>query len=525
MRKQMLVTGVLIFFVSASLLAQCIQGNCQNGYGIYTYKSGATYKGDFRNGQISGQGILYFSNGDKYMGEWKNQRREGKGKMVFANGDIYQGNFIQNKFHGQGTMKFFNGDHYKGAFLDGKFSGEGTMFYANGDKYVGHWYNNKKHGQGKLYQADGPIKEGNWVRGALIEENETNPIAISSDAQTSDKNLKNCNTTYCESGQGFFTYSDGSKYVGYFKNGKPEGRGTCYYANGDKYVGEWKNHAPHGEGILTMKNNKVIAAIWSAGRPIRQLEVATAADPIVKIDENSDVKIWSVVVGISRYEHMPVLRFTDDDAYRFYAFLKSPEGGALTEKQVKILIDEDATRNNILMTLKETLLKADKNDVIVFYYSGHGLDGSFIPVDYDGFNNRLLHDEIKSIFEQSQAKHKIIFADACYSGSLLAMKAPFHQMIKKYYESFEHTKGGLAFFTSSQGAEISLEDGGLRQGIFTHFLIRGLNGEADVDRNKIVTINELYTFVKKHVRSYTAKVQTPVITGKYDGNMPVAVIR
>jgi uncharacterized caspase-like protein len=119
----------------------------------------------------------------------------------------------------------------------------------------------------------------------------------------------------------------------------------------------------------------------------------------------------------------------------------------------------------------------------------------------------------------------MIFADACYSGSLLAMKAPVHKMMEKYYQSFENTKGGLAFFTSSQGEEISLEDGGLRQGIFTHFLIRGLNGEADSDKNKIVSINELYAFVKKKVRDYTAKVQTPVITGKYDANMPVAIIR
>ena len=222
---------------------------------------------------------------------------------------------------------------------------------------------------------------------------------------------------------------------------------------------------------------------------------------------------------------MPALRFTDDDAYRFYAFLKSPEGGALTNDQIKVLIDEDATRKNILTALEETLLKADENDVIVFYFSGHGLAGSFIPVDYDGFNNRLLHDEIKAIFEQSKAKHKMIFADACYSGSLLAMKSVVNSMMKKYYESFENTKGGLAFFTSSQGEEISLEDGGLRQGVFTHFLIRGLNGEADTNQNKIVTIKELSTFVSKEVRKYTAKVQTPILTGNYDTNMPVATIR
>ena len=56
-------------------------------------------------------------------------------------------------------------------------------------------------------------------------------------------------------------------------------------------------------------------------------------------------------------------------------------------------------------------------------------------------------------------------------------------------------------------------------------LIRGLNGEADTNQNKIVTIQEIADFVSKGVRKYTAKVQTPVLTGNYDTNMPVAVIR
>ena len=106
---------------------------------------------------------------------------------------------------------------------------------------------------------------------------------------------------------------------------------------------------------------------------------------------------------------MPALRFTDDDAYRFYAFLRSPEGGAIPDEQINILIDEDATRNNILGALRNTLLKADENDVIIFYYSGHGLEGSIIPSDYDGYNNRIMNQEIKRIFEDSRAKHKVIF--------------------------------------------------------------------------------------------------------------------
>jgi len=522
MRQQMLVVGILAFLFTTQVSAQC-KGDCQNGYGAFTYKSGARYKGNFKNGRINGSGALYFTNGDKYIGQWKNSYREGKGKLTFANGDVFQGNFVRNEFNGHGVLEFANGNEYDGNFQDGQFFGNGIMIYANGEQYIGEWKNNKRHGTGKLILANGDVNDGEWKNDRYQEEINPDVNAI-----LTDGNLRNCRDNHCESGKGFYEYPDGSKYMGDFENGQAQGYGTCYYFNGDKYVGYWSNHGPNGEGVYTYQNTgRTVAAIWQDGKPIRPLETFTAGSggEFVEVDRNDEVKIWSVVVGVSTYEHMPALRFTDDDAYRFYAFLKSPEGGALANDQIKVLIDEDATRKNILTALEETLLKADENDVIVFYYSGHGLAGSFIPVDYDGFNNRLLHDEIKDIFEQSKAKHKMIFADACYSGSLLAMKSVVNSMMKKYYQSFENTKGGLAFFTSSHGEEISLEDGGLRQGIFTHFLIRGLNGEADADQNKIVTIEELSAFVSKEVRKYTAKVQTPVLTGNYDTNMPVATIR
>ena len=136
-----------------------------------------------------------------------------------------------------------------------------------------------------------------------------------------------------------------------------------------------------------------------------------------------------------------------------------------------------------------------------------------------------MNEEIKQIFDESNAKHKVIFSDACYSGSLLAMKSTVNNMMNKYYQSFEETEGGLAFLTSSKSEEVSLEDGGLRQGVYTHFLIRGLNGEADTNQDKIVSVSELFDFVRDGVRQYTGNIQTPVITGNYDPNMPVAAIR
>lgn len=532
------------------LYTGCKQGDCRNGYGVFVFKSGAKYMGNWQNGSMHGKGILQFSDGRKYTGEWINNQREGNGQLAFPNGDTYRGEFHQSKIHGDGTMQYANGDEYEGewiagkrqgegvhafqdgrqyegAFHDGKIEGDGVMFFPDGSKFVGNWKNGKEHGRGTLYTATGQTEIGDWVNGNRIEEEIEEEWIAATDDTIMEAFSRNCNDEYCATGKGTYVYGDGSRYVGNFKEGEPGGEGTVYYANGDKYVGGWHEHTPHGEGVMYYASGKVVGAVWDYGKPERFLEGedSALADTQIDIDEDAQVKVWAVVVGVARYAHMPALKYTDDDAYQIYAFLKSPEGGALPDDQIRVLIDENATRQNILESIRKIMLKADDNDVVLFYFSGHGLEGSFLPVDYDGYNNRVAHEDIKALLEKSQAKHKIVIADACHSGSLLAMKQPLHQLVTKYYAAFENSTGGTALMMSSKGEEYSLEDGGLRSGIFSYYLIRGLKGMADKDQNKIVTIQELFDYVYQNVRTYTGNLQTPTLTGKYDRGMPIAVIR
>ncbi len=548
-----LVVVAIISILPQNLNAQCLSGSCWDGKGSYLYPSGAKYVGNFRNGKIHGKGTLYFSNGNKYKGDWIANYRDGKGKLEYHNGDTYEGDFKSSKIHGFGTMvfakgdkyigtwnndlqhgkgKYFysDGDRYEGDFKNGKLSGAGTMFYSDGSHYDGKWKNNKKNGKGTYHKTDGTSIAGKWSNGKYQGKQNQSTPSNSFETQESivstNEEFKDCNNSFCNGERGIFSYGDGSQWIGEFVDGMPEGSGTCYYSNGDKYVGSWKRHAPHGEGIMYYSSGRAIGAVWDYGKPIDDLDQADdiIAQEHVKVDHNDEVKIWAVVVGVARYAHMPVLKYTDDDAYHIYAFLKSPEGGALPDDQIRVLIDEDATRTNILGAMRQTFLKADENDVVLMYFSGHGLKGSFLPVDFDGYNNKLLHDDVQDLFSESRAKHKICFADACHSGTLTAMRAP-GTALANFYNAFEKSTGGTALLLSSKGDEYSLEDQGLRQGIYSHFLIRGLKGEADRNKNKIVTIQELFNFVSKKVKSYTGNIQTPTITGNYDKNMPVSVIR
>jgi len=75
----------------------CIEGNCQNGQGTYTW-----------------------SYGDKYVGEYVDGKRHGQGTFTFADGEKYVGGFKNGKYHGQGTFTYTNGSVDKGIWENGK---------------------------------------------------------------------------------------------------------------------------------------------------------------------------------------------------------------------------------------------------------------------------------------------------------------------------------------------------------------------------------------------------------------------
>ena len=71
----------------------------------------------------------------------------------------------------------------------------------------------------------------------------------------------------CTNGQGTYTWADGNKYVGQFKNGKRHGQGIFTFVNGDKYVGEFKNGKPHGQGTFTYTSGEKYVGEFKNGKP------------------------------------------------------------------------------------------------------------------------------------------------------------------------------------------------------------------------------------------------------------------
>lgn len=561
--KYLLLIAISCFFGQTIGQAQCTSGNCKNGYGTYRYPSGAVYRGDFKDGEIHGIGECRYTDGRRYIGEWVRRYPEGKGMMHFPNGKVLKGQWKRGRYveeestankatpkkeevveiieektteieieveheiqvgcilgdceNGVGTLVYADGSKYEGHFKNKKINGEGTYLYADGTKYIGEWRDGYYHGEGSKYLSQTEVLTGLWQNGEYV-------------GGKYGKGLRGCLAGNCENGEGTYVFKDGSKYIGEFKDGSLTGQGTCYYPSGNKYVGGWKYSNFHGMGTMYFATGTVVNGQWDNGAYLG--EVTPSDDKLAKVKTTAPfdptVTVWAVVVGVAKYNHMPTLNYTDDDAYRLYAFLMSPSGGALKDHQIQILVDEDAKKRNIVQAMQKTFSQADSNDVVLLYFSGHGFRGAFLPFDFDGYNNKLFHKEIKSLFNTCSAKFKLCIADACHSGSLnqfAARSISGSSTIASYYDAFTTIRGGTALFLSSKAEETSLESTGLRQGIFSHFLIRGLKGEADEDENKIVTIEELFDFVYKNVQAYTGNVQTPILEGDYDNRMPVAAVR
>jgi len=539
-------------------MAQCITGNCIDGSGVMYYPSSSSrYVGEFKSGRREGFGFLYLPNDGNYMGYWKNNRYEGEGIRLMGDGKIEQGiwkegqltkpmanlnlrldgNAIKfkpgcisgNCFEGNGIKLYPDGMIYLGDFKNGNRNGFGKVYNPDKSIYEGRWVNNKMDGSGMFIDDRGVKKTGVWKENTYISSG-TNPGAVPVLASKNPLRQTGCISGDCINGYGTYVYMDGSRYIGPFKDSLSHGQGVAIYQHKDgtssRYEGMFEKGNAQGRGTYTYADGRKKIGFWKEGKPVQTLESEIANPTSQPSLAGPGIKIWSVIIGVASYKDMPTLRFTDDDAYRIYAFLKSPEGGAVADEQIKLLIDEAATRQNILNAMREVFYKAGPNDFVLLYFSGHGLPGAFLPIDYNGIDNKIFHQEINDMLKKSPAKYKLCIADACHSGSMLAARSvqSTQNTIVGFYNQLAQAQAGTALIMSSKSEETSLEASGLRQGVFSHFLIRGLKGEADSNRDKKVTIQELFDFVYSNVRSFTGNLQSPIIRGDYDHSMIVSAV-
>jgi tetratricopeptide (TPR) repeat protein len=239
---------------------------------------------------------------------------------------------------------------------------------------------------------------------------------------------------------------------------------------------------------------------------------------------------YALVIGIGQYPNLPPtakLDFAERDAEAVYSILISPEGGNFRAENVRKLTGARATLANIRKELETWLPAAAKpDDRVLVYFAGHGFvdpkSGKAFLAPYDLNPNDIAGtgygmDQLGKIIGSSvQAKWKVLLTDSCHSGAISPEQG---EVVNR---SLLDLNRSMFSMTASRARERSFEskDWGGGHGIFTYYVVRGMEGYADENKDSIVTADELAEYVRRNVREATNGQQNPTVDkGNFDPQM------
>jgi uncharacterized caspase-like protein len=237
---------------------------------------------------------------------------------------------------------------------------------------------------------------------------------------------------------------------------------------------------------------------------------------------------WAVVIGIDRYQHWPPLEAAVEDARAVRERLRR-----LGFDQITFLTDGEATRTAILTEIGTNLrLAAGANDRVLIYFAGHGYTeelpnkdqvGYIIPVEApksNFFAHAISMQQIRETFGRLRAKHIYYVMDCCFSGHGFTRSAGIAPEIRDYLNVVTERRA-VQMITAGRKGDFAHEQG--RHGIFTLYLLRGLDGEADLNGDGVVTASELGAFVQPGVFAASDRKQLPQY-GRLDGEGEVVFL-
>jgi hypothetical protein len=260
---------------------------------------------------------------------------------------------------------------------------------------------------------------------------------------------------------------------------------------------------------------------------------------------------WAVVVGVGRYDHpqIPRLRYAVPDAEAIHRVLIGAAG--FKPEHVLLLTDTSErkpTYRNLKWALGTFLARsAQKDDTVLVFFAGHGApevdprglerDGLakyLIPSDADPedlYATAFPMDELQTIFGRLEAERVVVLLDTCYSGAaggrtFASLRTRAATVDDLFLERLARTKG-RAIITASRPNEVSLEVGEYGHGLFTYYLLQGLAGHGDLNRDGIVSLQELYEYVEQEVTRTSRALggnQHPVLKGELEGVLPLVKV-
>ncbi len=275
-------------------------------------------------------------------------------------------------------------------------------------------------------------------------------------------------------------------------------------------------------------------------RTIQQVVIAGTETALPEVDDASGLSIDvereipkgrdqrkdAVALLIANRDYMdpdiPAVTYAHRDA----EFVKQYLVQTLGYREGNIFLYRDATQSNFRTALRKLKNAAKKKSDVFVYYTGHGAPdpeekaGYFVPVDCDPNYVQLGGVGLEEFYKELgriKARHIKVVIDACFSGAsaagmLIAEASPI-------FISLEDPAASLAngvILTSSSGEQISSWYPQMRHSLYTYYFLKALQGAADQDSDRQLTVVELQTYLEEQVpymaRRLHNRLQTPGVT-------------
>ena len=238
----------------------------------------------------------------------------------------------------------------------------------------------------------------------------------------------------------------------------------------------------------------------------------------------------AIVIGIENYENAPKATYANNDAEFFSEYLKRSFG--VVDNNIMVIQDNEAKLIKLYGILAKWLAAVaggGGKDIYIFY-SGHGLssnDGQDLYLlthdsDPDLLNRTaILRKELFNLINKQKPKSVTMFFDTCYSGVsrdeklLLAAARP----IRIVADDDKEIPDNFTIFSASKLDQISSGLKKAKHGIFSYYLMKGLEGNSDKNKDGKITNGELLAYIDKNVSQKAAELgrqQNPSLAGDPD---------
>ncbi|MCB1176829.1 MAG: caspase family protein [Leptospiraceae bacterium] len=235
---------------------------------------------------------------------------------------------------------------------------------------------------------------------------------------------------------------------------------------------------------------------------------------VLSEEEGNSGQRFAIIVGVNDYIDIGISDLTKarNDAK---ALAKLLQNQGQFNKVLLLTDDADPggkiypTKDNILARVSDLASSANPDDMILFFFSGHGITnedgkGFIVPVDAeqkDIANSSVSIDEIVSLI--SNQEKSLLLLDACRDKVYKTKNANQNPL-----QTDRYNKARLAAtFYSTQSGYFSFEDDESDYGVFTRFLLEGLEGKADENHDLVISFTEIENYVQNGVTGWATKNQ------------------